>query len=263
MIDISWEAAPGVFDAAVAGDDRPLRASLDEHGAEAMAVDAILATAADPAVVLEVLAADATGMVRQRALLRAGLSLLHADGDDREQPSTVMVAPSPAELVHVLLGDLGLGSRPPHDEAVLSAPVGSFQLQMPDQAVLAVSGQGELPAGVDRVGEPERHGWWGLRWHEPSRPDETATLQVLDVGRLWLQDGKVLLAADAVGVMLLLRPLLGELSRLGRTRPSDDDLAEIAAFLDTDAGTDDEAVPDRTRNEPEGTSGAETEIDRR
>lgn len=231
MIDISWQAAPRVFDAVAAGDDQTLRTSLEEHGAEGVAVEAILATATTPAVVLEVLAADATGMVRQRALLGAGLSLLHADGDDREQPGTVMVAPSPVELVHVLLGGMGLGSRPVHDEASLSAAAGSIELQAPDQAVLAVTGQGELPHAVGRLGDQEQHGWWGLRWHEPARPDKTATLQVLDVGRFWLQDGTVLLPADAVGIMLLLRPLLAELSRLGRTRPTEEDLAEMEAFL--------------------------------
>lgn len=231
MIDISWQAAPVVFDAAAAGDDRPLRDALEAHGAGSVAVDALRATVSAPAVLLEILAADRGGMVRQRALLGAGLSLVHADGDDREEPGTVVVAPSPVELVHVLLGGQGLGARPAHDEAAMSAAAGSIVLTSPDQAVLAVTGQGELPDAVIPVGDPEQHRWWGLRWHEPARPDETATLQVLDVGRLWLQDGTVLLPADAVGIMLLLRPLLAELSRLGRTRPTEEDLAEMEAFL--------------------------------
>ena len=214
MIDLSWHAPATAFDAAAAGDDRVLRDSLTAHGATDDAAGQLLAAVRAPHAVLEVLQADVRGALRQRAYLGTGLSSLHADGDDREEVRAVLVAPSPAELVHALLAGLGLGPRPAHDAATLEAAPDAVHLDRTDQAIDAVRGAAELPAQVQVIGDPSEHRWWGLRWYAPDQPERTARLQVLDVGRLWVQDGTALVPADAVGVLTLLSPLLGELSRL-------------------------------------------------
>lgn len=217
MIDLSWHAPAAAFDAAAAGDEAPLRASLDDHGVSEEAIEAVLATVRSPAVLLEVLRANADGLFRQRAHLGARLSILHADGDDRDERRSVMVAPSPVELVHTLLAGFELGPRDPHDAAALEAEPGSVRLDHPEQGVEAVLGQAQLPAGVGSVGDPSQRQWWGLRWYAPDEPEQVTRLQVLDVGRLWVQEDLTLLPADAVGVLGLLASLLGELSRITAT----------------------------------------------
>lgn len=183
--------SPAAVDAAVSGDHAPLRAAL---GA-AVGADEVVDAITRPRRRLTLTVADADGIRRTRGFVGAAACVLHADGDDRDHPSELVVVGSAAEAAHTLLAGVGFGARP---DPPLRWPV---TVGSPQEVVATVRTGALASVGIEVEADDGPPRWWAVTWDDGAG---RRTVAALDAGGWWEHRDTELVptTADALWVRL-------------------------------------------------------------